>query len=82
MSWPWRSASPPRRGATVADISDVQVSITLTIGELRDLVALINLASEALGEDDSPEVVGEVSGLYFELMENLRDGILGDFQPE
>lgn len=64
------------------EASDLQVQITLTIGELRDLVALINLASESLGEEDSPAVVGEVSGLYFELMENLRDGILGDFKPE
>lgn len=66
----------------MADISELQVQVTLTIAELQQLVALINLASESLPGDDLPPVIAEVSGLYFELMENLQDGILGRFQPE
>lgn len=64
------------------DISDAKVQITLTIGEFRTLVSLVNLASEVLPPDDVPEIVGDVSGLYFELMENLQGGYLGDFEPE
>lgn len=66
------------------DASELKVQITLTIGELRTLVALINLAAETLEEEQEevPEVVGDVSGLYFELMENLQDGYLGDFEPQ
>jgi hypothetical protein len=66
----------------VADISDVKVQITLTIGEMKTLVALMNLGSESLAEDDVPEIVDEVSGLYFDLMENIRSGYLGEFEPE
>lgn len=66
----------------MADISDLQVQLTITIGELQELVALANLASEGLAEDDVPDIVEEISRMYFELMENLRDGILGDFKPE
>jgi hypothetical protein len=64
------------------DASELNVQITLSIGELRNLVALINLAADQLPEADVPEVVGDVSGLYFELMQNLKDGYLGDFEPE
>jgi hypothetical protein len=73
-------SSSPR--PTVADISDVKVQITLTIGEMKTLVALMNLGSESLAEDDVPEIVDEVSGLYFDLMENIRSGYLGEFEPE
>lgn len=66
----------------MAEISDLQVQITLTIAELQELVALANLAAEGLPEDQLPDIVAEISGMYFELMENLRDGVLGDFQPE
>lgn len=62
--------------------SELNVQITLSIEELRVLVSLINLAGEVLPEGEVPEVVGDVTGLYFELMENLKDGYLGDFQPE
>jgi hypothetical protein len=66
----------------MADISDLQVQITLTIGELRNLVAMVNLAAEALG-DHTPEIADEVTGLYFQLMENItHDGHLGEFEPE
>jgi len=66
------------------DASELNVQVTLSIGELRSLVGLINLAAEVLekGSQDVPPVVGEVSGLYFELMESLKDGYLGDFAPE
>lgn len=68
----------------MADISDVKVQITLTIGELKSLVGMINHAAESFNNHgfDVPEVVDEVSGLYFELMENIKDGMLGDFAPE
>jgi hypothetical protein len=55
--------------------------MTLTVGELRDLVAMVNLAAEALPEDQVPEVVAEVSRLYFELMEGIQEGILDGFGP-
>ena len=67
------------------DVSELQVQITLTIGEMRTLVGLINVAAQVLedGEQEVPEVVDEVSGLYFELMKNIReDGYLGEFTPE
>ena len=66
------------------DISDLKVQVTVTLGELRTLVGLINFAREQLNpkEDDIENLVDEVSGLYFELMENLREGIFEDFEPE
>lgn len=66
------------------DASELNVQITLSIGELRNLVGLINLAANLLDENEQevPAVVGEVSGLYFELMQQLKDGYLADFQPE
>jgi hypothetical protein len=67
----------------VADISELQVQLTLSIAELKEVVALVNLAAEHLGEGNEPDVVGVVSELYFELLEDLRqDGIFGHFQPE
>jgi hypothetical protein len=64
------------------DISEAKVQITLTIGELRDLVAMTNLAAQDLAEEETPEIVGDVSGLYFELMENIKDGYFGEFEPQ
>ena len=67
------------------DFSELNVQITLSISELRSLVAMINLASEALQMSDRavPPVVDEVSGLYFRLMESIeQDGYLGEFTPE
>lgn len=71
----------------MADISDLKVQVTITLGELRTLVSLINLANDHLPEggpdkEKAEPLVGEVSGLYFELMENLREGIFEDFDPE
>lgn len=67
----------------MADFSDLQIQITLTIGEMRNLVALVNLASEQLPPGECPEIANDVSGMYFELMASLQlDGHLGDFQPE
>lgn len=68
----------------MADISELKVQLTLTISELRDLVALVNLATDAIlaADQEVPEVVDDVSGLYFELLESLKDGVYGRFQPE
>lgn len=66
----------------MADLSDLSVQLTLTIRELQELVALANLAAEGLTEDEVPDIVEEISRMYFELMENLKDGFLGDFAPE
>lgn len=69
----------------MADISDLKVQLTLTLGEMRRLVALLAVADEALAEtkDESTVVlIDEVSGMYFELMENLKDGRLDDFEIE
>lgn len=68
----------------MADYSEMQMQITLTIGEMRDLVALVNLATDAIlaAEQEVPDIVEEITNAYFELMENLKDGYLGDFQPQ
>ena len=66
----------------MADLSDLKIQITLTIQDLADLVALMNLAAENLPEDEIPELVTDISEQYFDLMENLKDGILGEFEPE
>lgn len=67
----------------MADFSELQIQITLTIAEMRNLVALVNLGAEHLPEDQRPEIADDVSGMYFELMQSLtNDGVLGDFQPE
>lgn len=66
----------------MADFSDMQVQALFTVAELRDLVALLNLAGEVLPEDQRPEIIEEVSTMYFQLMENLKDGFLGEFEPE
>lgn len=66
------------------DVSGLNIQVTLSIGELRKLVELINIAEDLrLASGGEPEpVVADVSGLYYELMENLKDGYLGDFEPE
>lgn len=67
------------------DFSELTVQITLSISEMRKLVEYINIAEEVLTGSGVPAepVVEEVSGLYFRLMENLReDGHLGEFTPE
>ena len=68
----------------MVEFSELQVQVTLTVEELHDLVAMVNLGAEhpALADATVPGVVAEVSRLYFELVENLKDGILGDFEPE
>jgi hypothetical protein len=66
----------------VAEFSELQIQIILTVAEMRDLVALVNMAAGYLPEDQLPPIVQEVSTMYFELMENLKDGFLGSFQPE
>lgn len=67
----------------MADLSDLKVQLTISLGELRTLVGLVNFAREHLNPEAEVEaLVDEVSGMYFELMENLKDGIFDDFEPE
>lgn len=66
----------------MAELSDLRVQITLTVSELQNLVAVANMAAEILPEDECPAIVADLSEMYFELMENLRDGFLGEFEPE
>jgi hypothetical protein len=69
----------------VADLSSLTVQVTLTLGEMRNLVAMTALAREILEAEGAevPEIVDEVSGLYFEMMALIQqDGTLGDFEPE
>lgn len=68
----------------MADFSELQIQIVLTISEMRDLVALVSLAAEVMPEGEMvPAIVEEVTEMYFELMESLtEDGDLGAFQPE
>jgi hypothetical protein len=68
----------------VADLSELKIQVTLTIGEMRNLVAMTNMAREVLEAEGAevPEIADEVTGLYFELMESLKDGYLGEFEPE
>jgi len=49
---------------------------------MKDLVALTNLAAEHPELAEVPGIVQEITDMYFQLMENLADGYLGDFQPE
>lgn len=67
----------------MADISELKVEVTLTIGELRDLVALVNVATDAVlaSEQQVPDIVEEISTMYFELTENMKDGTFGAFGP-
>ena len=67
----------------MADLSDLKVQLTLTLGEMRTLVGLLNFAREQLEPEAEVEtLIDDVSGMYFELMENLKDGIFDDFEPE
>jgi hypothetical protein len=67
------------------DFSELTVQVTLSISEMRKLVEYINVANEVLMSNGvgAEPVVEEVSGLYFQLMQNLQeDGHLGQFTPE
>lgn len=69
----------------MADLSELKIQLTLTLGEMRRLVALLAVADEALADtkdDATLELIDDVSGMYFELMENLEDGRFDDFEPE
>lgn len=69
----------------MADFSELQIQVLLTISEMRDLVALVNIATDAVlaADEKVPDIVEEISSMYFELMESLtQDGHLGAFQPE
>lgn len=67
------------------DFSELTVQVTLTIGELREVVSVLNLGSEFLqrNELEPPVVIEDVTRMYFELMQNLEeDGYFGEFAPE
>ena len=69
----------------MADLGGVKVQLTLTIQEMRDLVALTSLGRDLLEDqgEEVPQIAEDVVGLYFELMENIEyGGTLGDFEPE
>lgn len=66
----------------MADFSELQIQIVLTVSELQELVAMTSLAAQLLPEGEIPGIVDEISEQYFQLMESLKDGYLGNFQPE
>lgn len=69
----------------MADLSDLKVQLTLSLGEMKTLVALLNFAEDRLGGDvdeTTSTLVEELSTMYFQMMEQLSDGNLGDFEPE
>ena len=68
----------------MADLSGLKVQLTLSLEELKQVVALLNFADENMQKAGfEPSVlVGELSDMYFQTMEQLSDGNLGDFEPE
>jgi hypothetical protein len=66
----------------VADLSELKVQLTLSLEELDQVVALLNVAGECIPEADRPDIIDELSTMYFQTMEQLNDGNLGDFEPE
>ncbi len=64
------------------ELSELECQLTLTLGDMRDLVALTNLAAEHLPEGQVPDLVTSLSGQYFDLMEELANGYFGSFKPE
>lgn len=69
----------------MADLSELKVQMTLTLGEMKDLVTLLAFADEELikaGQEHS-ELVEEIATMYFNTMEQLNDdGFLEGFDPE
>jgi hypothetical protein len=66
----------------VAEVSGLKASLTLTLDELGDIVALLNFAAEQLDGETIPAVVEDVSTAYFNLMEDLQSGRFESFEPE
>lgn len=68
----------------MADLSDLKVQLTLSLTELEQVVALLNFADENMQKAgfEPNALVGELSTMYFDTMEQLNDGNLGDFEPE
>lgn len=66
----------------MADLSELKVQLTLSLEELDQVVALLNVAGECIPEADRPDIIDELSTMYFQTMEQLNDGNLGDFEPE
>lgn len=66
----------------MAELSELKVQLTLSLDELDTVVALLNVAGEHIPEADRPDIIDELSAMYFQTMEQLSDGNLGDFEPE
>ena len=66
----------------MADLSGLKVQLTLSLDELEQVVGLLHVAAECIPEDDRPEIIDELGTMYFQMMEQLSDGNLGDFEPE
>jgi hypothetical protein len=66
----------------VADLSELKVQLTLSLDELEQVVGLLHVAGECIPPDDRPDIIEELSTMYFQMMEQLNDGNLGDFEPE
>ena len=66
----------------MADLSGLKVQLTLSLEELEQVVGLLHVAGECIPEADRPEIIDELGTMYFQMMEQLSDGNLGDFEPE
>lgn len=61
----------------------MKVSLTLSIDEFSEIVALLHAASFSFPEGHAPAIIEEISDMWFQLMEGLQqDGALGEFEPE
>lgn len=69
----------------MASLSELKVQLTLTLEEMDTVVALLNVARDHCdhaGGMEPPAIIDELSTMYFDLLEQLNDGNLGDFEPE
>ena len=66
----------------MADLSGLKIQLTLSLEELDTVVALLLVARDCIPEADRPGIIDELSTMYFQTMEQLSDGNLGDFEPE
>lgn len=69
----------------MADLSELKVQMTLTLGEMKDLVTLLAFADEELVKagGEHSKLVEEIATMYFDTMEQINDdGFLEGFDPE
>ena len=68
---------------TVAKFSELHVQMNLTLGELSEIVALLDLAGTQFPDGHEPSIIWEIGEMYVQMMQNLEsDGDLGEFEPE